>query len=189
MDELDIRLLLPTTTHSLLSDPMLAISAAILLICSLQVSASMKLARKLASASPPAPLQLGWIYQFQYVGTDCSSKPVEVEADVTSYCQVMTNSTDYPSSLMEYCKEDENGGNCSPPCKLLCASHLVATELSMFRRYFESVDCNPATAKEDIYPISPDCEPYTGRDGLMQQYHCTINSTLDLGDSYYLERM
>lgn len=55
----------------------------------------------------PAPLNLGWIYKFQYIGSDCnSSKPITVEdAQVTNFCFMF-----YPLSYVVYCMEQENGG-------------------------------------------------------------------------------
>lgn len=56
----------------------------------------------------------------------------------------------------------------------------------MFRQWFHSLSCDPATAST-IYPIFSSCEQSYYNGGAMEQIFCTTNATLDLGDVFYLD--
>lgn len=56
----------------------------------------------------------------------------------------------------------------------------------MATRYFKSVNCDPDTL-HDGFVYAGYCEDQLYPDGVKEQYGCTTNATVDLGDTYYLD--
>lgn len=155
---------------------------------STQSANSNTIGQQRAPGIQPAPLNLGWIYKFQFVGTDCSSnKPIIVEdAQVTNFCHIIDSSREYPLSYAVFCLTQDNGGKQASFGMVSCLLKfmLAVPEKAMLKRFYTSVDCALDTFSSE-YEFSPSCEAsYNG--GMMEQFFCTTNATVDLGDIFYL---
>lgn len=141
----------------------------------------------IAAAAPPALLQPGWLYKYEFATADCSGKPFAVsEVEVANVCFISSNSSSSPLSYSHYCYNDSKG----KPIDVhvwLSRSPLLWLGMVMATHFFKSVNCDPDTFDEEYLPSS-NCEaPRLNPSGTMEQFHCTTNATVDLGDTYYLD--